>query len=156
MRPSRLLDAVSDDGEAASAVRGKRRAASATSRSAFRIARAAPQTHRAGPAAITGLGFDFWSRRFRAVSGGRAGRAAAKAGLAAGDEIIAMDGTPVRRLRASVGDYVRARPGQDIELIACRRGDERPDACASPRGSEVDGGKTIGRLRIEAAGSQRP
>ena len=139
-----LLDAVSDDGEAVMTVRNR----TGTERNVtLTISDPALRHKLTEPYQLyLGLGFEYWSPPFPAVLGTvEPGGPAAKAGLMAGDEIKAVDGTPVRSF-AEFRDYVRARPGQEIEVVVRRgEGDLTRRVTAS---SEVDGGKTVGRLRI--------
>ena len=139
-----LLDAVSDDGEAVMTVRNR----TGTERNVtLTISDPALRHKLTEPYQLyLGLGFEYWSPPFPAVLGTvEPGGPAAKAGLMAGDEIKAVDGTPVRSF-AEFRDYVRARTGQEIEVVVRRgEGDLTRRVTAS---SEVDGGKTVGRLRI--------
>ena len=73
---------------------------------------------------------------------------AANAGLQPGDTIRELDGTPVRNF-SEFRDYVRARPGQEIELVV-RRGDSDLTRKVTAS-SDDDGGKTVGRLHIKPA-----
>ena len=57
--------------------------------------------------------------------------AAARAGLAPGDRIIAMDGQPVERFEA-LQRYVQARAGQAIEIMVAR-GDSQIKVMATPQ-----------------------
>lgn len=69
---------------------------------------------------IERLGFLPWETEIDLeVAEVKAGSAAEKAGLLAGDVILATDGKKVRSLQEWVG-YVQKRPGQDIELQVLR------------------------------------
>jgi regulator of sigma E protease len=139
-----LLDAVSDDGEAVMNVRnrvGVERTVTLTiSDPELRHRLTEPYQ------LYLRLGFEYWMPPFPAVLGGvEPGGPAAKAGLMAGDEIKVMDGTQVRSF-AEFRDYVRARPGQEILVVARRGGTELTRRITSTR--ETEGGKVIGRLHI--------
>ncbi|MCA3365710.1 MAG: RIP metalloprotease RseP, partial [Roseomonas sp.] len=71
--------------------------------------------------------------------------AAARAGLASGDRIIAMDGQPVERFEA-LQRYVQARPGQAIEILVAR-GESQLKVIATPQPRPSDG---LGMLGITA------
>jgi membrane-associated protease RseP (regulator of RpoE activity) len=51
------------------------------------------------------------------------GTAAAEAGLQVGDDLVSIDGTPVDEF-ADVGDAVSPNPGEDVELVVLRDGEE--------------------------------
>ena len=80
------------------------------------------------------------------------GGPAARAGLLVGDEIMVMDGTPVRSF-LEFRDYVRARPGQEIVLVVRRGGSDLTVSVTAA--SEVEGKQTVGRLNINAGRRQR-
>ena len=139
-----LLDAVSDDGEAEMTVRNR----SGSERSVtIRIADPELRHKLTEPYQLyLGLGFEYWRPPIPAVLGAvEEGGPAAKAGLQPGDEIREMDGTPVRNLN-EFRDYVRARPGQEIEFVIRRGGSDQTHRITTS--SFDDGGKTIGRLHI--------
>ncbi|WP_440995606.1 RIP metalloprotease RseP [Arhodomonas sp. SL1] len=70
---------------------------------------------------------------------------AARAGLAAGDEIIAVDDQPVGQWRALV-EYVRARPGEEVAFTVRRDGGERRLEAVLESVAGPDG--PIGRLGV--------
>jgi len=140
-----LLDAVSDDGEAEMTVRNR----SGSERTVtLRIADPALRHKLTEPYQLyLGLGFEYWTPAIPAVLGEvEEGGPAANAGLQAGDQIREMDGTPVRNFN-ELRDYVRARPGQEIEFVI-RRDSSDLTRRITPS-SDVDGDKTVGRLRIK-------
>ena len=114
-----LLDAVSDDGEAVMTVRNRtgaeRNVTLIVADPALRRKLTEPRP------ALPGLGFEYWTPPFPAVLGAvEPGGPADKAGLKAGDLIMAVDGTPVRNFD-EFRDYMRARPGKEI-VLGVRRG----------------------------------
>jgi len=140
-----LLDAVSDDGEAEMTVRNR----SGSERTVtLRIADPVLRHKLTEPYQLyLGLGFEYWTPPIPAVLGEvEEGGPAANAGLQAGDQIREMDGTPVRNFN-EFRDYVRARPGQEIDFVV-RRGGSDLTRRITPN-SFVDGGKTVGRLHIK-------
>jgi regulator of sigma E protease len=70
---------------------------------------------------------------------------AARAGLRAGDRIVAIDGVPMNDFRQLVS-YVSARPGERLR-IDYRRGDGAYTTQVQVASEEV-GGKRIGRIRV--------
>jgi len=141
-----LLDAVSDDGEAVMTVRNR----TGTERTVRLAIPDADDRHKlTEPNQLyLGLGFEYWSPPIPAVlEEVEAGGPADKGGLKAGDEIRELDGTPVRSF-GEVYDYVRARPGKGIEIVVRRGGNDLTTHVTAA--SEVDGGKTIGRLHFKA------
>lgn len=139
-----LLDAVSDDGVAVMSVRNR---AGAERTVTLTISDPDLRHKLTEPYQLyLGLGFEYWSPPFPAVLGGvEPDGPAAKAGLMVGDEIKEMDGTPVRNF-GEFRDYVRARPGKEIVLVVRRGGSDLTHRVTAS--SETDGGKTVGRLRI--------
>jgi regulator of sigma E protease len=139
-----LLDAVSDDGEAVMTVRNRPGSERTVT---LRIADPELRHKLTEPYQLyLGLGFEYWSPPIPAVLGAvEEGGPAALAGLKPGDVIREMDGTPVRNFN-EFRDYVRARPGQEIEFVV-RRDSSDLTRRITPS-SFVDGGKTVGRLHI--------
>jgi regulator of sigma E protease len=139
-----LLDAVSDDGEAVMTVRNR----SGSERTVtLRISDPAVRHKLTEPYQLyLGLGFEYWTPPIPAVLGAvEEGGPAAKAGLKPGDAIREMDGRPVRNF-SEFRDYVRARPGQEIEFVIRRDGSDLTRRITTS--SFDDGGKTVGRLHI--------
>jgi regulator of sigma E protease len=140
-----LLDAVSDDGEAVIGVRGR----DGAERSVTLSVPDPEQRHKlTEPDRLyLGLGFHFWIPRIPAVVGGViADGPGERAGLLAGDEIVAVDDSPIRSFNELV-DYVNARPAQTMTLTLRRGGERLLKRVTTTR--EVVEGRVIGRLRIE-------
>jgi regulator of sigma E protease len=68
---------------------------------------------------------------------------AAAAGLKAGDEVVAVDGTPVTTWDDWVG-YIKQRPGAAVEVTVRRDGERRTFGVTV--GAADEGGKRIGRI----------
>jgi regulator of sigma E protease len=139
-----LLDAVSDDGEAVMTVRNRNGAERTVT---LTITDPALRHKLTEPYQLyLGLGFEYWMPPIPAVLGAvEEGGPAARAGLEAGDEVRKMDGAPVRNFM-EFRDYVRARPGQEIELVVRRGGSDLTRRVTAS--SDVDGDKTVGRLHV--------
>ncbi|HEY7963699.1 MAG: RIP metalloprotease RseP [Steroidobacterales bacterium] len=137
-----LLDAMSGGGEADLTVRG---ADGATRAARLVVTDPAQRRHLTEPAALLpGLGFDFWKAP-AVIAKVAANGAAARAGLAAGDRIVAIDGAAVKDfddILRLVGD----RPGARVTLSYERAG--VPHSTPLVIGSEESGGRRIGRLGI--------
>ena len=115
-----LIDAMSGSGRVDFGVRG----ADGAQRSArLEVPDAAQRRHLTEPAQLFGgLGFDFWSPADDGVLGTvTAGGAAARAGLAAGDRIVSIGGTPVRNF-SDIVHQVSGRPGQRVAVAYSRAG----------------------------------
>jgi regulator of sigma E protease len=113
-----LLDAVSDDGVAVIGVRGK----DGHERSVTLNIADPGQRHKlTEPDQLyLGLGFQFWYPRLPAIVGEVMPEGPAeRGGLLAGDEIVAVDDTPIRSFNELV-DYVNARPAQTMTLTVRR------------------------------------
>ncbi|MGV6808159.1 MAG: RIP metalloprotease RseP [bacterium] len=67
-----------------------------------------------------------------------------KSGLKAGDEIVQADGAPMNDWETWV-DYVRARPGQEIQIVYLRDGTER-SAVLVPESVEDASGDAYGQV----------
>src|SRR6188768_2617423 len=139
-----LLDAVSDDGEAVIGVRGK----DGRERNVRLSIPDPEQRHKlTEPDQLyLGLGFHFWYPRLPAIVGEvMPGGPAAVAGMQTGDEIVALDDTPIRNFNELV-DYVNARPDQSMTLTVRRNGEQILKRVTTAR--ETVEGRVIGRLRI--------
>ena len=94
-----------------------------------------------------GLGFQFWTPTVPPVLGPvTPDGPAARAGLAAGDRIVAIDGVPMNDFRQIV-EYISARPGERVN-IDYRRGGVTHSAAVAVASEEV-GGRRIGRIRVQ-------
>ena len=118
--------------------------------------------------ALSALDEAAWEGNFMALLGLRAdlgaplvdavvaGKPAARAGVAAGDRIVAIDGIPVRS-PAEAAAITNAHPGTPITLHVTRAAVEI-DIALTPEASEVDG-KRVGiaglRLKVDPAVLQR-
>ena len=118
-------------------------------------AAAAPREHRVPvtdwlvrqepPQPLATLGVTPWRPPMPAVLGQVAqGEPAAAAGLAAGDEILAVDGEPVADWRHFV-EIVRASPGEALSLEV-RRAGETLSLAVTPRENTLEAGETIGYI----------
>ncbi|ATJ84198.1 sigma E protease regulator RseP [Halomonas beimenensis] len=95
------------------------------------------------PQPLASLGIAPWRPRLPAVLGQVVdGEPAAAAGLAPGDEVVAIDGTPVEDWGHFV-ERVRARPGETLALEVLRDG-ERRSVSLTPRANTLQDGTTIG------------
>jgi regulator of sigma E protease len=74
------------------------------------------------------------------------GGPAVKAGLAAGDRILAIDGVAMNDFRDLVA-YIRARPGAHVSIDFKRAGVAR--SVQLQVGSDEVGGKRVGRIQVE-------
>jgi regulator of sigma E protease len=139
-----LLDAMSGRGEADLSVR----ASSGELRTArLRVADPEQRRHLTEPAELfRGLGFQFWTPPLPAVLGQvLPDGPAARAGLAAGDVIVAINGEPVHDFREIVA-LISAHPGEHV-TIDYRRGGvaHRVELLVQ---SEPVGGKRLGRIHV--------
>ena len=94
-----------------------------------------------------GLGFDFWSPPVPAVLGNvMPDGPAARAGLKPGDQIVAIQGAPVKDFRDIVA-RIGSRPGDTLEITYRRGGAEHtvPVRVASEEAGE---GKHVGRIKV--------
>lgn len=138
-----LLDAMSSRGEADLSVHGVAGAHVA------RLIVSDPEARRrlTEPAELfTGLGFQFWTPPVPAVLGEVMPGPAARAGLATGDEIVAVDGKPVRDFRDIVAQ-ISARPGESV-TIDYRRGGALHSVRLQVASDELNG-KRVGRIEVK-------
>lgn len=140
-----LVDAMSGDGQALLEVRGKD---GTMRRLELRVDD--PEVRRAltEPTAFArGFGFRFWEPARPAVIGRIVpGGPAEKAGLRAGDRVLAVEGVAVADFPALV-EAVSAQPGRDI-LVEYERDGVRQRARVLTEADEVDG-RRVGRIRVE-------
>jgi regulator of sigma E protease len=139
-----LLDAVSDTAPIAVTVRDRDGGERSTA-----LAVPDPEERRrlTEPSALlTGLGVRFYEPPVPPTLGTvEPGGPAARAGLMTGDEVLAIDGEPVRDFLGVVA-RIQSHPGQSIS-IRYRRGGVEHTVPVSVR-AEQDAGKTIGRIHV--------
>jgi regulator of sigma E protease len=147
-----LLDAVSSRGEAIMAVRGKDGVARTAD---LNIPDHDERLRLTEPAALLrGLGFDFWLPPVPAILGDvNTDGPAARAGLKAGDQIVAINGERVSDFRQIVSQ-VSARPGETLSFTYRRGGVER--TVRIPVASEKVGDQVLGRIRVAQPPSKYP
>jgi regulator of sigma E protease len=98
---------------------------------------------------LQGLGLEFWSPPIPAEIGAVAPDSpAAKAGLATGDVVVAVDGRAIEDF-AALARILTASPGQELSLTIRRAGVEQ--TVRASVGSQQDNGRRIGRLGISSA-----
>jgi regulator of sigma E protease len=139
-----LLDAMSARGEADIAVRGQDDAP----RSARLLVGDADTRRRLTEPSelLRGLGFDFWPPIPAVIGKVEVGGPAARAGLLAGDRILAVDGTAVANFHDLIA-LVNARPGQRV-TIDYSRGGVAGTASVQVASDEVKG-RHVGRVHID-------
>jgi len=139
-----LLDAMSGPGQAILTVRSS---AGETRQINLSVADGGERRHLTEPAELFhGLGFQFWTPPVPPVLGPvTPGGPAARAGLAAGDRILAIDGVPMSDFR-QIGEYISARPGQRLNIDYRRAGVQRSVQVTAA--SEELGGKRVGRIQV--------
>jgi regulator of sigma E protease len=139
-----LLDAMSSRGQAILTVRG---AAGDTRQANLSVPDTSERRRLTEPSELfRGLGFQFWEPPLPPVLGPvTPDGPAARAGLAAGDRIVAIDGVPMSDFRQIV-EYISARPGARIS-VDYRRGSATATVQVAV-GSEEVGGKRIGRIHV--------
>jgi regulator of sigma E protease len=139
-----LLDAMSSHGEADISVRGE----SGDSREARLVVPDPTERRRlTEPSELfRGLGFQFWMPQLPAVLGPvTADGPAARAGLQAGDRIVAIDGKAMSDFRQIV-DYISARPDTRVS-IDYQRGGVTHTLTVAIAGEDI-AGKRTGRIRV--------
>lgn len=139
-----LLDRISDDGRAALVVRteaGRERTLQlAVDNADERRRLTEPEV------LLSGLGFGFWRPHVPALIGSVvAGGPADRAGLKAGDEVLAVAGVPVRGFE-DLREYIESRPGESLPLQVRRAGAEH--SLRIEVASEQVDGASVGRVGI--------
>ncbi|HEY0342669.1 MAG TPA: RIP metalloprotease RseP, partial [Steroidobacteraceae bacterium] len=94
-----------------------------------------------------GLGFSFWSPPIPPVLGqvGPDGPAA-RAGLKAGDRIVAIDGAPTNEFRDIV-NHIKTHPGESLN-ITYRRGTVDKTIAVRVASEDAGDGKLVGRIKV--------
>ena len=139
-----LLDAISGSAPITLSVR----AADGSARTAtLEVPQAAERRRLTEPAAlINGLGLRFYEPPIPAVLGQvEPNGPAARAGLHAGDQILAVNGEPVHDF-LELQSRVQAHPGEEV-LIRYRR-DQSENGVRVPTLTETVNGKTVGRIHV--------
>jgi len=139
-----LLDAMSSRGQANLTVRGSD---GGTRQATLSVTDSSERRRLTEPSELfRGLGFQFWMPPVAPVLGPvTSDGPAARAGLAAGDRIVAIDGVAMSDFRQIV-EYISARPGERVS-VAYRRGNSEHTAQVDVA-SEESGGKRIGRIHV--------
>jgi regulator of sigma E protease len=139
-----LLEAMSSQGNAALSVRGKE---GATRLATLSVPDSAQRVRLTEPSELfKGLGFEFWYPPVPAVLGTVVAEGpAARAGLKAGDRIVAIQGVPVNDFRDIVA-RIGAQPGKNVDITYRRGGVER--TVRVQVANEDAGGKRVGRIRV--------
>jgi regulator of sigma E protease len=139
-----LLDAMSARGEAELTVRGS---GGETRQAPLNVPDATERRRLTEPSELFhGLGFQLGAPVPPVLGTVTPGGPAARAGLAAGDRISAIDGAPIRDFREIV-TYIKAHPGAQIS-VDYQRGGISHSAQLQVASEEVDG-KRIGRIHVE-------
>ena len=141
-----LLDAMSSRGEADLSV-----VSAGGPPHEARLLVADPDTRRrlTEPAELLlGLGFEFWPPVPAVIGKVEAGGPAARAGLASGDRVLAIDGAPVANFHDIIA-MVNAHPGERVTLDYSRAGASATTS-VEVASDEVHG-RRIGRIHIEPA-----
>ncbi|MBS0366575.1 MAG: RIP metalloprotease RseP [Proteobacteria bacterium] len=141
-----LLDAMSSRGEVALGVTGP----GGSRNLRLVVADPAQRRHLTEPAELMrGLGFQFWLPPMPPVLGPVAADGpAARAGLAAGDRLVSINGTPMNDFRDIVA-FVNAHPGERIG-VEYSRGGVLHSVQVQVGAEEVDG-RRIGRIHVAPA-----
>jgi regulator of sigma E protease len=102
---------------------------------------------------LRGLGFSFWLPAMPVVVGTvEEGGPAARAGLAVGDRVVAIDGAPIADFTEFL-QAVRGRPAETLRLGVVR-GEQRVELTVTAR-TDLDNGQRIGRIGITPGGEVR-
>ena len=148
-----LLDAMSSRGQAALSVRGRRGELRSVKLS---VPDSEQRRRLTEPAELfRGLGFQFWTPPLPAVLGQvMPDGPAARAGLRAGDTIVAIDGVAVHDFREIVA-LISAHPGERVTIDYRRGGSEQRVQLQVL--SEQVAGKRVGRIHVtQPAGKGYP
>jgi regulator of sigma E protease len=138
-----LLDAMSARGEADLNVRGTD---GALREARLVVADAEARRHLTEPSELLkGLGFQFWPPVPAVLGQVMADGPAARAGLAAGDEILSVGGVPVANFHDIIA-RISARPGEHV-TIGYRRGGVTRSAEVAVASDDV-AGKRVGRIHV--------
>jgi regulator of sigma E protease len=140
-----LLDAMSSSGEVTLTLRGADGAERSTH---FSVTDAAQRRRLTEPSELPeGVGFEFWRAPIPAVLAKVIPDGpAARAGLAVGDTIVAIGGSPIKDFR-EVSDYIHAHPGERISLDYRRAGTVHSVTLQTV--SDSVNGKRVGRIMVE-------
>jgi regulator of sigma E protease len=147
-----LLDAISDDGDAALEVQGRDGAL----RTLTLVVADGDARHRLTEPnqLLDGLGFEFWGPVVPPVLGVVvADGPAARAGLKPGDLIVSIDGKSMANFR-EFRDYIQARPATNV-LVKVRRGGEEFSRRITTASDEAEG-KRVGKLLIQGPEDLEP
>jgi regulator of sigma E protease len=139
-----LLDAVGSERAITMQVRG----ANGTSRELrFSVDSSAERRRLSNPdSLLQGLGFSFQTPVIPAVLGTVVpGGPAAQAGLRAGDRVLEVEGVRVHDF-TTLAAQLRARPGETVKLLVRR--DSGEQLLSVQVASELDNGKTVGRIQV--------
>jgi regulator of sigma E protease len=144
-----LLDAMSSRGQADIAVRG---VDGVLRHASLSVNDASERRHLTEPSELfRGLGFQFWVPPVPPVLGPVSPDGpAARAGLAAGDRIVSIDGKPMNDFREVV-EYISARPGARITIDYLRGGTAH--SVQVTVASEESAGTRVGRIQVRQASS---
>ena len=138
-----LLDAMSARGEADLSVRGADGGARVAS---LTVADSDTRRRLTEPSELLrGLGFQFWPPVPAVLGQVEAGGPAARAGLAAGDEIVSVGGAPVANFHDIIA-RISTHPGEHV-AIEYRRGGETRSADVQVASDDV-AGKRVGRIHV--------
>jgi regulator of sigma E protease len=103
---------------------------------------------------LEGLGFEFdYGPATPVLQAPASGSPAERAGLEAGDKVLAVDGRVPRNTTEFV-DYIKARPGQRVTLTVDRDGTQL--RVPVDVGSAEEGGRTIGRIGVGLGDMRTP